>query len=169
MKYLTLLRHAKSSHTDYSLEDRERPLSARGLRDASAMGRHLDATFRFAPDRLISSPAVRTLQTARLIASENRMREWEIIQQPNIYEAEVWQLTAVVRAQPEEATHVCMVGHNPGTERFTNWLCGETVVEGVVTCAVVMLELAVERWQDVDAGTGKLREYLYPSLLGFSD
>ena len=38
MKRLTLLRHAKSDWLDRSLRDFDRPLNARGMRGAKAMG-----------------------------------------------------------------------------------------------------------------------------------
>lgn len=38
MKQLTLIRHAKSSWSIVLMGDSERPLSARGLRDAPQMG-----------------------------------------------------------------------------------------------------------------------------------
>ena len=41
MKTLTLLRHAKSSWKDSSLQDRERPLNGRGQRDAPVMAERI--------------------------------------------------------------------------------------------------------------------------------
>ena len=41
MKTLLLLRHAKSSWKDTTLEDHERPLNERGKKDAPVMGEYL--------------------------------------------------------------------------------------------------------------------------------
>jgi len=166
MKFLTLIRHAKSSRDNPRLPDHLRPLNPRGSRDAPAMGKYLDATFRFAPDIIVSSPATRAIHTARSIAEGIGYSEWQIKQDERIYEAPVSSLLEVVREQPDEHTHVCLVGHNPGMENFTNWLCGSRVVEDVVTCAVIMLELDIESWERTDAGKAKLREFLYPALIG---
>ena len=168
MKYLTLIRHAKSSRDNPRMPDELRPLDARGQRDAPAMGRYLDTTFRFAPDVMVSSPATRAITTARAIAEAIGYSEWKISQDERIYEAPVSSLAEVVHDQPESATHVCMVGHNPGFENLTNWLCGTRVVEDIVTCAVIMLELDIPSWDKLDAGKGKLREYLYPALIGLT-
>ena len=166
MKFLTLIRHAKSSRDNPLLADHLRPLNPRGNRDAPAMGKYLDATFRFAPDRIISSPATRALATARLIGESIGYNEWQISQEERIYEAPVGALLEVVREMPDTHSHVCLVGHNPGMENFTNWLCGTRVVSGVTTCAVIMLEFDTASWGTVAAGKARLREYIYPELIG---
>jgi len=165
MKFLTLIRHAKSSR-DTPGPDELRPLNPRGLHDAPAMGKYLDATFRFAPDIIVSSPATRAIHTARLIAEGIGFNEWQIKEDPRIYEAPVPSLMEVIHDQPDEFGHVCLVGHNPGMENLTNWLCGSRAVFDVVTCAVIMLELDISSWPKAGEGTARLREYLYPALIG---
>ena len=68
MKYLTLIRHAKSSRDDPTLDDHDRPLNERGLRAASIVGRFLAKTYLGGngspallprPNRLASSSALR--------------------------------------------------------------------------------------------------------------
>lgn len=168
MKYLTLIRHAKSSRDDPRQPDEFRPLDERGRRDAPAMGRYLDTTFRFSPDVMVSSPATRAITTARAIAEAIGYSEWQIQQEGRIYEAPVSSLAEVIHDQPDEHQHVCLVGHNPGMENLANWLCGMRVVEDVVTCAVIMLELDIPSWTKADMGRAKLREYIYPALIGLS-
>jgi phosphohistidine phosphatase len=168
MKYLTLIRHAKSSRDNPPQPDQFRPLDDRGRRDAPAMGRYLDTTFRFAPDALISSPATRTIATARAIAEAIGYSEWQIQQDERIYEAPVRALVEVIHEQPDAHAHVCLIGHNPGMENLANWLCGTRVVEDVVTCAVIMLELDIPSWSGADMGRATLREYIYPALIGLT-
>lgn len=67
MKRLTLVRHAKSSWKDPSLDDFDRPLNQRGERDAPVMGRRLKARGA-RPSLILTSPAKRAKRTARLIA-----------------------------------------------------------------------------------------------------
>ena len=87
MKRLTLIRHAKSSHDSPLMRDFDRPLNARGIRDATLLGRHLDETHDFLPDLVISSPATRAITTARMLAKETAISEWGIRQDERIYEA----------------------------------------------------------------------------------
>ena len=58
---LVIVRHAKSSW-DYDVDDHERPLSARGRRDAEALGRLLSQRS-LRPDLVFCSTATRTRQT----------------------------------------------------------------------------------------------------------
>ncbi len=68
-KILYLVRHAKSSWSNSSLTDRERPLNKRGRRSAPDMGRRMAAKG-LRPDLIVSSPANRAIRTARNIAKE---------------------------------------------------------------------------------------------------
>ncbi len=76
MKTLFLIRHAKSSWDDTALPDKERPLNDRGLRDAPKMGERL-AKRDVKPDLILSSPAVRALRTAEIIAKKLDYRRKE--------------------------------------------------------------------------------------------
>lgn len=67
MKKVYLIRHAKSSWKDFSLDDFERPLNKRGKSDAPLMGAKLHDK-KVVPDTILSSPAVRAKTTAEIIA-----------------------------------------------------------------------------------------------------
>ena len=56
MKTLLLLRHAKSSWKDTTLDDHKRPLNKRGKKDAPVMGEYLKNK-NLTPDLIISSTA----------------------------------------------------------------------------------------------------------------
>jgi phosphohistidine phosphatase len=64
---LYLIRHAKAVDKDAPMQDRHRPLTARGRRDALATGSLLakaDAKL----DAIVTSPLVRAVETAELVA-----------------------------------------------------------------------------------------------------
>ena len=67
MKTVIRVRHAKSSGKDPGLEYFDRPLNKRGKRDAPFMGKKLRER-RVHPDLILSSPAKRTRQIARMFA-----------------------------------------------------------------------------------------------------
>lgn len=67
MKQLLLIRHAKSSWDDPSVNDFERSLNERGKKDAPVMAQRLsDKNIRI--DSFISSPAKRASRTAKIFA-----------------------------------------------------------------------------------------------------
>ena len=129
MKRLTLIRHAKSSHAHAWQRDFERPLDERGRRDAVLVGRYLagDAGFRpaclaaAADGSVVVSAALRTRETAAAMAGAGAwVRELEV-EEERIYEAPLESLLEVIRGQPEEVRHLCIVGHNPGMEMLLEW------------------------------------------------
>lgn len=165
MKQLTLIRHAKSSHGAALLRDFDRPLSDRGLRDAPLLGRHLKE-LGFAPDALITSPALRAVTTADIIRREAGLTHLPVQEEPRIYEAPVAHLAAVLRDIPDNIGHAVLFGHNPGLENLSNWLSGERVISGLRTGGVVMLELDLAAWSRIQPGCARLLTYFYPALIG---
>jgi phosphohistidine phosphatase len=103
MKTLFLVRHAKSSRDDPSLPDRERPLDDRGKRDAPKMGKRLakrDAKL----DLLVSSPALRALTTAHLIADEMGYKRKDIVVDDRLYASSPDDLLAVIARSTASST-----------------------------------------------------------------
>ena len=70
MKKIFFLRHAKSSWSDFSLKDFDRPLSTRGIQDAELMGNYFKAK-KIDLDVIISSPSKRTKETLDHFFSSN--------------------------------------------------------------------------------------------------
>jgi phosphohistidine phosphatase len=64
---LLVIRHAQALDRDEPIDDAHRPLTARGRRDAEAVGRALrEAGVKL--DALVTSPLVRAVETAELVA-----------------------------------------------------------------------------------------------------
>jgi phosphohistidine phosphatase len=84
MKKLYLVRHAKSSWEDSSLDDIDRPLNGRGKNNAPEMGERLKKQG-ILPDLLISSPAKRAMSTAKKIAERVGYSKKEILIDENLY------------------------------------------------------------------------------------
>jgi phosphohistidine phosphatase len=160
VKRLSLVRHAKSSWKDAGLSDFERPLNARGERDAPRMGARLAAAG-FRPDRLVSSPALRARETALHLAAEIGYPQGEIVFEPELYDASPDALLAVIRALPAGARHVALVAHNPGLTDLSNRLC-DVHIDNIPTTGVVQMELAVEAWDRVEPRCGRLLDFDYP-------
>ena len=160
MLRITLVRHAKSSWNDAGLSDFERPLNGRGQRDAPVMAERLHALKRM-PDRLISSPALRAISTARIFAKEFGIRAQDIELRPRIYDASLATLVEVVREISPEVRHALLFGHNPGFSELACWLA-HCPFQEMPTCAIASLELNVSAWSELGPGCGKLATYLYP-------
>lgn len=118
---LLLLRHAKS---DWSreIDDFERPLNARGSRDAARMGRWL-AEHTGRPDRILSSPARRAAQTAEAVCAALGIDRSTVVWEDRLYLAPLPTLIAVVSGLAASLGSVLLIGHNPGLEDLLSLLC----------------------------------------------
>lgn len=151
MKRLVLLRHAKSSWSDPSLADFDRPLNKRGKRDAPAMGLRL-ANLGIDPDQIISSPAKRARRTATAVAAALDFPREEIEFADAIYGADCDTLLDIVRGLGN-ADEVLLVGHNPGFTDLGNMLT-DSPIDNLPTCGVVILDFDVSSWSQVGLGDG---------------
>lgn len=149
MKTLLVLRHAKSSWSDTSLDDHERPLNQRGRRDAPRMGELL-REHRLTPDVIISSDAVRARQTAEAVA-ETAGYAGEILLDRLLYAASPADILAVLRTGQDTAGILMIVAHNPGLEEVVAQLTGEQ--QDLPTAALAQIVLPIDRWRDLDVST----------------
>ena len=172
MKHLTLIRHAKSSWSDTSLDDFDRPLNPRGEKEAPETGEAFAARFLRpgnlpAPDTLVSSPACRAITTAHAFAERIDFPADGIIEEPAIYGADTDKLIEVVRKLPDSAAHVILVGHNPALEHVAQRLAPDFAGDGkkFPTCGIAALRLAVETWDAATDGSATAHDFISPKLL----
>lgn len=162
MKTLLLLRHAKSSWDDPSLEDFDRPLAPRGRRDAPRMGKALRERGP-APDSILSSSAARTRETIEAVGKAAGLRVAPEFRD-SIYAASSGELMKVIRSLPETSARAMLVGHNPGMEDLVGRLTGAGG-ERMPTCALACIELQSDSWADVEDDSGRLLWLLKPKDL----
>ena len=146
MKTLFLVRHAKSSRDDPSLPDRDRPLDDRGKQDGPKMGKRL-AKRDVKPDLLLSSPALRALTTAQLIAEEIGYKPKDIVVDDRLYASDADNLLAVIRALDRNLNRVMLFGHNPEFTDLAHRLSSEFIE--MPTCAIVEFNFDTKAWSDV--------------------
>ncbi|MBT2324622.1 histidine phosphatase family protein [Variovorax paradoxus] len=146
MKTLFLVRHAKSTRDDPSLPDRDRPLGDRGKQDAPMMGKRL-AKRDVKPDLLVSSPALRALTTAQLIAKELGYKRKSIVVDDRLYASSPDDLLAVIRALDKKLDRVMLFGHNPEFTELAHRLSSEII--DMPTSAVAEFSFDTRAWSDV--------------------
>lgn len=146
MKRLLILRHAKSSWADSSMEDWQRPLNDRGRRDAPRAGEWL-REHDLLPDLIVTSNAVRARSTAEAVAKASGY-EGDIIKESALYHAAPEDVIEVLTGISDEAQSVLIVGHNPGFEDLVRKLTGES--HGMPTAALFVLDLPIARWRELD-------------------
>ena len=174
MKYLTVLRHAKSDWGDPSLPDHDRVLNERGLRAAPVVARFLNKTYfggngtpaiMPAPDRAISSTAERAWTTAKAVAEQIGLTTDAIALDSRLYLASHQMILEVIRGIDESSNHCAIFGHNPGLHDFVNQVLARASVPRMPTCTAVIIGLPHEYWGMTDWSEGQLIAYITPKAL----
>lgn len=161
MKTLLLMRHAKSAWNDPA-DDHDRPLNKRGMRAAPRMGKLL-RELGLVPDFIVSSTAVRAIETARIVAAESGYAGI-IREDPSLYLAPPEAYIAAARRLRKQVQRPLLVGHNPGIESLLRLL---TAVDlHVPTAAIAKVEMDDIPWSELDLSPrGRLDAFWKPKEL----
>ena len=163
-----MLRHAKSSWDQPGLPDADRPLAPRGRRAADVLAAHLAAA-EVRPAVVLCSSSLRTRETlAAILPALGDALEIRI--ERDLYGAGAAQLLDRLRQLPDGASSAMLINHNPATQDLALALASSGPAlaglgEKFPTGALATLELDVERWRDLDHGTGTAVALVTPRSL----
>lgn len=149
MKELLLLRHAKSSWKTAGLSDHDRPLNARGKRDASRVGQLLRDE-QLQPDLILSSTAKRARKTAKKVARASGL-EVRIELLDDLYHSGTSVHIQLLGEQSADSECIMIVAHNPGLEATLETLVGQ--YQRLPTSALAHLTLPIIQWSELDHDT----------------
>ena len=118
----------------------------RGYQDALTMGKRLSKRG-VNPDLLVSSPALRALTTAQLIADELGYQRNDIALDERLYASSADNLLAIICALDDKLDRVMLFGHNPEFTDLAHRLSSE--ITDMPTCAVAEFRFDANVWVDV--------------------
>jgi phosphohistidine phosphatase len=167
MKTLYLLRHAKSSWRDASLDDFDRPLAPRGKRTAPVMGDFILSHLEL-PDLVLCSAATRARATYEL-ASASWPRDVTVKYDRALYHAGPNDLQKRLTKVAEGVDRVMIVGHNPALHHLAIKLtfggdpeAMEKLRHKFPTAALAEIELEGDDWRNFDPIGGRLVRFVLP-------
>jgi phosphohistidine phosphatase len=161
MKIIYFNRHAKSDWSNEGLNDFDRPLNDRGLRDAPIMGKRLKAR-KEVIDLFVSSPANRAISTARLMAQEYGYPLEKIVEVDSLYLPSVRDFFRAVADMNSSLISIILFAHNPGITDVVEYLTNESL-GNIPTCGIAKVEFPLaDSWGEISGGTGKLIFFDYP-------
>lgn len=166
-KELLILRHGKSDW-NVDCDDFNRPLVERGKRGSEQIGVWLQQQ-NLLPDFVLSSPAVRAIETAKRCCKAMGFGDNPIYQEPRIYEANFATLKAILNDCPHQAQRVMLVGHNPGLEHLLADLANQPLPEtesGKILPTATLAHLTLEEyWSQTHSGCATLNNLVSASSL----
>jgi phosphohistidine phosphatase len=167
MKTLYIVRHAKSSWKYPELSDEERPLLEKGKKRTKKIIDYLLEN-NVKVDYIITSHAVRALETAKILGHALNYPEDEIKIDHEIYFADSDKLFNQFYDLPDRYDYVMMVGHNPALTNFANFFVTPKI-DWLPTSGIVCIEFDTDSWDKVPTASPNTRFVIYPKMLTSSN
>jgi|SRR5579863_2986497 phosphohistidine phosphatase len=148
IRRLLLLRHAHAEPAGESVEDVDRPLSARGRSEALEAAECI-AAGHLRCDLLLSSPALRARQTATIVAAELDFPQRPAID-ADLYPGEPAAILRALGRCAERYRSVLIVAHNPGISELAQRFHGGKPAVALGTAGLCLIELPADAsWQEL--------------------
>jgi phosphohistidine phosphatase len=169
VRTVILLRHGKSSWSDPTLADLDRPLAPRGERASRTIAKYMRRK-KIRPALVLCSPSLRTRQTLEAIESSlGKSCAVELV--PQLYAASERKLLERLQAVPDSVGSVMLIGHNPGLHDLACVLASRgadlpRLEQKFPTAALATLVADGDSWAALRPGDAELVDYVVPRQLG---
>lgn len=163
MKTLYITRHAKSSWENESLSDHQRPLIPKGIKRTQLVADYL-LEKNGNIDLILSSSAVRALETAKLFAQKLNYPQENIRIEENIYHASLDSLSELLYSVSNKVKSVMLVGHNPTFTYFANYFLDQKL-DWLPTSGIVCVEFDTEQWENLHIAKKTINFVITPRML----
>jgi phosphohistidine phosphatase len=167
LKRLMVLRHAKSDYP-FGIEDHERPLAARGNREAPLAGRWM-IEHQVVPDFILCSDALRTRSTCAWVTSELGEKAPTPYLDSRLYHASPTEALSVVNETPETVGTLLLIAHMPTVQELCMRLASVESSEDAVmdmashypTLGLTVMEIA-KPWAELDGRDARVTDFVVP-------
>jgi phosphohistidine phosphatase len=168
VRTIFLLRHGKSSWSDSSVADIDRPLAPRGERASRRIAKYMRRK-RIHPALVLCSTSLRTRQTLETI-EPSLGKSCSIQLVAELYTASEQELRERLRALPDSVASVMLIGHNPALQDLALVLASRgadrpKLEQKFPTAALATLVVDINSWADLTPGDVELVDYIVPREL----
>ena len=173
-KTLYILRHAKAETGTATQEDFDRGLVERGLQAAAMIAAYM-LKQKMRPQRVWCSSAARTRQTVMKL-QESFVPPLDVEYRDKMYNASAGEMLSMLASLGSDVQSAMLVAHNPGMHQLAVKLAREgdddtldMLAIKFPTASLAVVEFDTENWRDVAVSSGRLVEFITPSMLGGVD
>lgn len=163
MKNLMLVRHAKASWEEPGIADADRKLVPKGIKRTKQVVEFLQQRG-VSVGLMVSSPAVRAYETARLIAEGLQYPVSKIRIERKLYDSYYDRILDVIYATPNEVDSLMLFGHNPTFTQLAN-LFLHPGIDNLPTTGIVCVSFAVDKWELIPSVEPKQEFVVFPKML----
>ncbi len=149
MKTLYLMRHAKASWEEPGVSDSDRPLLPGGIKKTKLIVDFL-LSRETAIDLMVSSPAVRAFETAKIMATGLNYPVNKIRTDRKIYDEYYDRILDIIYGTSNDVNSMMIFGHNPTITNLAN-LFLHPGIEAMPTSCVVCLSFPTDKWEEIPA------------------
>ena len=163
MKTLYLMRHAKSSWEEPGVSDFDRPLIPRGHKKTKLI---VDFLLKRGTtiDLVISSPALRAHETAKIIAAGLNYPVHKIKTDRKIYDGYYDRILDIIYGTANDLQSLMIFGHNPTITNLAN-LFLHPGIENMSTSCVVCISFDTDKWEETPSKEAIQEFIVFPKML----
>lgn len=162
MKFLYIVRHAKTIEGGGNLKDFDRYLKPRGHKESKLMAEFILNNHPI-PQIIITSPAKRAKQTTAIFAETFDISD-KIMEEKSIYSGGIGDLLTIFQNLPSHIDTAMLIGHNPTVFEMVNYFITAPVYH-FPTCCVSGIKFNTNYWIELKSHQGELVIYEKPSNL----
>ena len=164
MKKISIIRHGKSSWKDGSLNDRKRPLRNKGIRRTNVIGNYIKSK-NIAPDFILSSPAIRAFETAKIVQKILKIKESDFCTKEYLYVGDYFEIAFELSYTEDRINNLMIFGHNSALTDLSNFFLKKEEIDWLPTSALVHLNFNVTSWSEIMETKADLIYYMSPKKL----
>jgi len=158
MKTLYIMRHADKDTSNPNIDDYDIQVTPKGLKDVENVSKKLKEK-NVLPDLLVASPALRTKQTAEVVAKELGYTK-SIMYNEVLFQAFVNEVIESITYTFDDVNTLMIVGHNPSLTALGVSLVG--LKEKILMGEVLKIEFDCNSWTSIDISNAKLIYQIKP-------
>lgn len=159
-RVLYIVRHGKSNWDYDNIADVDRPLKARGIKNAYETARSIKLKNNL-PELILSSPANRALHTAMIFTRVFGIPSGQVRIDEGLYESSVSYCLDRIRATDDTISILMVFGHNPDFTDLANRFLKDPLSD-LPTAGTVRLEFSVSAWKDIDTTNLVKHTFVFP-------
>lgn len=163
MKHLLLARHGKPSWAHKEVADLDRPLKPSGLEETYLISEWLQKQ-KIPVDLIITSPAVRAIQTALIISRALKYPAYRLELNDQLYNGDYTKLVKFLQSMDNRYDNIMLIGHDPALTNLYNHLTKETV-DKFPSSGFAYMQVKSESFSSLKKGSCKSKFFKSPKKL----
>lgn len=149
------------------MSDVDRPLIPKGVKKTKLVVSFLKSR-ETSLDLIISSPAVRAFETARIVAQGLGYPVEKIAIERRIYDGYYDRILDIIYGTPNNVNTLAIFGHNPTITHLANLFLHPGLDE-IPTSGVVCLTFPTDKWEDIPSTDPVKEFFITPKMLKMKD